>query len=114
MGRVHPFFERAGMTAYPQPPTPAAERLRAALEAVGIDRRARRSGAALEAALEALPPDRRRLALREIERWARGYLGAKNHRANRPDRRRALALVARHLDAAPVYYLWRRKESPCT
>ncbi|MGB3087742.1 MAG: hypothetical protein WBC53_08490, partial [Phycisphaerae bacterium] len=34
------------------------------------------------------------------------------HRTNRPDRRRVLELVARHLDAAPVYYLWRRAEPP--
>ncbi|MFO8012265.1 MAG: hypothetical protein R6X20_03060 [Phycisphaerae bacterium] len=110
MGHVHPFFERAGMTAYPPRPSPAGERLTAALEAVGLGRTDRRSGAALGAALAGLAPAARRLAEREIARWARSYLGAKNHRTNRPDRRRALALVARHLDAAPVYYLWRRPE----
>jgi len=107
MGRVHPFFERAGMTAYSQPPAPQGERLRAALESVGIDRMARRSGARLGAALEALGPEARRLADREIARWARSYLAAKNHRINAPGRGRVLDLVARHLDAAPVYYLWR-------
>jgi len=112
MGHVHPFFERAGMTAYPPRVPPAAERLRAALEAVGLGRTDRRSGPALGAALERLAPAGRRLAEREIDRWARSYLGAKNHRTNRPARARALALVARHLDAAPVYYLWRRKENP--
>jgi len=107
MGRVHPFFERAGMTAYPQAPAPQGERLRAALESVGIDRMARRSAARLEAALGALGPAARRLADREIGRWARSYLAAKNHKTNAPGRRRVLELVARHLDAAPVYYLWR-------
>ncbi len=110
MGHVHPFFERAGMTAYPSAPSPAGERLTAALEAAGIGRTDRRSPAALEAALAGLAPRPRRLAEREIDRWARSYLGAKNHRTNRPDRRRRLALVARHLDARPVYYLWRRGE----
>jgi len=115
MGHVHPFFERAGMTAYPPRPSPAGERLKAALEAVGIGRTDRRSAAALEAALASLAPGPQRLAQRELDRWARSYLGAKNHRTNRPDRPRALALVARHLDATPVYYLWRRKENtPCT
>jgi len=114
MGHVHPFFERAGMTAYPQGPSPAGERLKAALETAGIGRTDRRSAAALETALSALPPPARRLAEREIRRWALSYLGAKNHRTNRPDRERTLALVARHLDATPVYYLWRRKENtPC-
>jgi len=115
MGRVHPFFEQAGMTAYPGPngagaPGPAgSERLRSALEAVGLGRSARRSAEALEAALKSLAPAARRLAEREIERWARSYLAAKNHRSRRPERRRALDLVARHLDSAPVYYLWRSK-----
>ena len=64
---------------------------------------------ALEAALKSLAPAARRLAEREIERWARSYLAAKNHRSRRPERRRALDLVARHLDSVPVYYLWRAK-----
>jgi hypothetical protein len=110
MGHVHPFFERAGMTAYPPRPSPASERLKAALEAVGLDRSDRRSGTALAAALARLAPAARRLAEREIARWVRSYLGAKNHRTNRPDRPRALALVARHLDVAPVYYLWRTQD----
>ncbi len=110
MGHVHPFFERAGMTSYPPRVSPAAERLKAALEAVGLGRTDRRSAAALAEALDRLPPADRRLAEREIARWARSYLGAKNHRTNRPDRARTLGLVARHLDSAPVYYLWRRPE----
>jgi len=110
MGRVHPFFEQAGMTAYPGAPGPAgSERLRSALEAVGLGRCARRSAEALDAALKSLAPAARRLAEREIERWARSYLAAKNHRSRRPERRRMLDLVARHLDSAPVYYLWRSK-----
>jgi len=111
MGRVHPFFEQAGMTAYPGAPgPPAGERLRAALESAGLDRADRRSAEALEARLAAVEPVARRLVEREIERWARSYLAAKNHRTQRPERRRMLELVARHLDSAPVYYLWRRSE----
>jgi len=109
MGAMHPFFERAGMTAYPPPPSPQGERLRAALETVEIGRVARRSAESLAEALEALDPAARSLAEREVERWCRSYLGAKNHRTNRPDRRRRLELVARHLDSAPVYYLWRKE-----
>ena len=112
MGRVHPFFERGGMTAYPQPPSRQGERLRACLEAVGIGRCDRRSAEALGRALDALAAGPGRLARREICRWARSYLGAKNHRTNRPDRRRMLELVARHLDSTPVYYLWRRENTP--
>jgi N-acetylglutamate synthase-like GNAT family acetyltransferase len=110
MGQMHPLFVRAGMTAYPQPPAEEGERLRAALEAAGISRTDRRSADALERILAALAPDARDLAERELARWARSYLAAKNHKTNRPDRRRILELAARHLDSSPVYYLWRRPE----
>ncbi len=112
MGRMHPFFERGGMTAYPQPLSRYGERLRACLEAVGIGRCDRRSAEALGRALDVLAPGPQRLGGREICRWARSYLGAKNHRTNRPGRRRMLELVARHLDSTPVYYLWRREDMP--
>ncbi len=112
MGRMHPFFERGGMTAYPQLPSRQGERLRACLEAVGIGRCDRRSAEALGRALDALAAGPARLARREICRWARSYLGAKNHRTNRPDQRRMLELVSRHLDSTPVYYLWRREDTP--
>ncbi|MBE3070291.1 MAG: hypothetical protein IMZ66_08650 [Planctomycetes bacterium] len=112
MGRVHPLFERAGMTAYPPPPSPHGERLAAALEAAGLARADRRSADRLARCLDALDAPARRLAEREIARWARSYLGAKNHRTNRPSRRRMLELVVRHLDSAPVYYLWRRPDTP--
>jgi hypothetical protein len=108
MGRVHPFFEQAGMRAYPMPLPAAGERLRAGLEAAGVGRADRRSAEALEARLAGLEAGARRLAEREIRRWARSYLAAKNHRTHRPERRRMLELVSRHADSAPVYYLWRR------
>jgi len=100
------------MTAYPGAPGPAgSERLRSAFEAIGLGRSVRRSAEALEAALKALEPVARKLAEREIERWARSYLAAKNHRTHRPECRRMLDLVARHLDSSPIYYLWRRPDA---
>ena len=112
MGEMHPMFVRAGMTAYAQAPSPQGQRLAAALEAAGLERTDRRSADALGRAVGALDRPARDMAMREIERWARSYLGAKNHRTNRPDRRRMMELVARHLDARPVYYLWRRPTEP--
>jgi GNAT superfamily N-acetyltransferase len=110
MGTMHPMFVRAGMTAYPQAPSPQGQRLASALEAAGLDRTDRRSAAALGRAIDALDAGTRDLATHEIALWARSYLGAKNHRVNRPDRQRMLELVARHLDAMPVYDLWRRPD----
>ena len=106
MGHMSAFFERAGMTAYPQPPAPQGERLRAAFESVGIGRLARRSAASLAAALEAAEPSARALVDREMARWTRSYLAAKNHKPNEVPRERLYELVAGHLDSAPVYYLW--------
>jgi hypothetical protein len=115
MGLMHPMFVRAGMTAYPQPPSPQGQRLAAALEAAGLDRTDRRSADSLGRAVDSLPPPARTLATREIERWSRSYLGSKNHRTNRPDMSRMLELVAKHLDSMPVYYLWRRgTQGACT
>ncbi len=112
MGRVHPFFERAGMTAYPPSAPPQAERLRSALDAAGLDLSVAHRPAAMAEALETLSPAMRRFVDRELARWARSYLGAKNHQTQRPPHARLLDLVARHLGAAPVYYLWRRPETP--
>ncbi|MBE3071110.1 MAG: hypothetical protein IMZ66_12815 [Planctomycetes bacterium] len=109
MGHVHPFFERAGMTAYPQPPSREGQRLLAAMETAGLARTDRRSGPALAAAIERLDAPMQRFLLAEIARWGRSYLGAKNHRTNRPDAARLCELVARHLDGVPVYYLWRHQ-----
>ena len=108
MGRVHPFFEQAGMTAYPGRAPPQGERLRACLEAVGIAESDRGSPARFLAAIEALAAGPRRLVEAELARWARSYLGAKNHRTNTPPLDRMAELVARHLGSAPTYYLWRR------
>ena len=112
MGEMHPMFVRAGMTAYPQPPSPQSERLR------GRDWRPRASaGPTGEAPTHAgggLDGGSSRRPATPTPRSSdgpRSYLGAKNHRTNRPDRRRMMELVAKHLDTRPVYYLWRRPPS---
>ena len=111
MGQMHPFFERAGMTAYPGVPSREGERLRAFFDAAGIGEATLHSPALLGRAIENLQPAMQQMAEAETARWARSYLGAKNHKTNRPDRRRLLELVARHLGTAPTYYLWARQSS---
>ena len=110
MGQVHPFFEQAGMTPYPGRTPPEAERLRACLDAAGIAESDRGSPGRLWRALGALRAPARRLVEAELARWARSYLGAKNHRTNAPDPGRTAELAARHLGSAPTYYLWRRPD----
>ena len=107
MARVHPFFERAGMTRYPTVSPPAAERLREALATAGISRRDARSGPALMGAVEAVGNvDLREWTTAEVMRWARGYLGAKTSKTLRPTLAQACGYAARFLYCDPAYYLW--------
>ena len=107
MGRVHPFFERSGMTRYDVPPSPEGERLREALATAGLQRRDARSPAALLAAVENLPDDRLRAWLTaEMLRWARSYLGAKTSKLWSPTLPQTCGYIARFLFSAPAYFLW--------
>ena len=107
MGRVHPFFERAGMTRYDTAPPKEAVRLREALATAGIRRRDLRSGAALLAAVEAVgDPAVRRWLDEELRRWMRSYLGAKTPKTVRTTPEATCGYVARFLYSCPVYFLW--------
>jgi GNAT superfamily N-acetyltransferase len=90
MGRVHPFFEKAGMTPYDRPALPDAVRLTAALEAQGL--------APLD--LITLTPEKLSPFLqRELLRFAR------KRQALTPAA--ALAEARTRLLSQPVYYLWK-------
>jgi GNAT superfamily N-acetyltransferase len=95
MGHVHPFFQQAGMTAYHRWPHPREQRLQDAMAACGIEPWRLASRRELEAQLEQLPADRRRLFEHELTRWA----GRKLTRDARLTRARDELL------ANPVYYL---------
>jgi GNAT superfamily N-acetyltransferase len=94
MGRVHPFFERAGMTPFDRPPLPEAVRFAAALQ--------REQMAPLhlvDAEARELPP----FLQKELRRFSGLGAGA--------SREEHLARARRRLLSQPVYYLWR---SPTT
>jgi GNAT superfamily N-acetyltransferase len=111
MGRVNPFFERAGLTRYEAAPPRASERLRAALATAGLDRGAARSAGALQAAVAGLGDERLRAWLTgEMGRWARSYLGAKTAKVRRPTLGRTCGYIARFLYANPAYFLWANAE----
>jgi GNAT superfamily N-acetyltransferase len=103
MGRVNPFFERAGMTAYPRPTHAHDARLLAALarsgfgagDLVQLNRMWRR--------LEATDTAERAWLLREVHRWYQRHAG----RGARPttDPREQLAVARERLSLEPVYYL---------
>ncbi len=91
MGRVHPFFERAGMTAYPRPPHEWDARLLAALDRVGVP-----LGELSAPRVAALDADRRRFLDAELRRW-HGRYGKRGGDPCRAAQRRLLF--------EPVYYL---------
>jgi len=107
MARVNPFFERAGMTRYDAPRPAGAERLTAALDHCRIPHAVVGSPAALAARIDQLEPPRRDFLWRELRRWFNRYERAKTSAPPTDDPDTVLRVVARHLFASPVYYLWR-------
>lgn len=103
MGKVHPFFERAGMTAYPRPPHDFDTRLRDALASVGI------AGCELamldtcQQRIQQLPGAHRGWLRRELHRWYRKNAGRSSVHSSDPDVH--LKAAQERLLFEPVYYL---------
>ncbi len=104
MGRVNPFFEKAGMTAYRRAPLTHDARLFDALDAAGFSPRdLAHPPHLLERIEQALPADRH-LLLAELARWHR-------HAAGRPAHLRSedplihLRAAQKQLALEPVYYI---------
>ncbi len=72
MGRLHPFFARAGMQRFDPVPTLAAARFNAVLRAVGIRPELIAASARFQHAIEALPAPLRQTIEREMIRLAPG------------------------------------------
>ena len=103
MGRVSPFFERAGMTAHQRPPLPVDERALAAMRFADINPRTLALPSALERTIDALPDSRRALLVRELARWYRSAGGRGVVRE--PALREILSAARQRLLARPIYYL---------
>jgi len=99
MGRVHPFFERAGMRAYRRPPLPADQRLRDALRFAGLPPWALADLPRAQALL-AHPAPTARLLRRELARWAGPRLPLETQLQRARDR----------LLREPIYYLKARDD----
>lgn len=103
MGKVHPFFERAGMTPYQRPPHSFDARLADALRAAGFDPIDLAQLDAMLAAIDALPAARRRWLHREIARW---HQHTRRTRRVAPLRPRDMLRAARaRLLCEPVYFV---------
>jgi len=103
MGHVHPFFERAGMTAYRRPPHRFDARLRDALLTVGLEVTDLAMLSASIRRIEALEPATRRWFVGELQRWYRASCRGKvNRTVGVIDSLRA---ARGRLLCQPVYYL---------
>ena len=107
MGRVNPFFERAGMQAFVPKPDPKTERLRAAFEAVGLSETWIQRPECLHTAIEQLDTSLKGLVIEEIQRFCQKFTNRRNS-PHGPDR---TAFVLGKLAEKPMYYLWMQSKS---
>lgn len=103
MGNVHPFFEKAGMTAYRRPPHAHDARLADALRGAGLDLLQLSDTETAMARIRASP--RRAHLEAEMRRWHRAALRGEAA----TDLRDCLLHARRRLLAEPVYFLKRRE-----
>jgi GNAT superfamily N-acetyltransferase len=103
MGRVHPFFERAGMATYRRPPHPFDARLADAFQSVSIEPASIAALRQTYTRIQALPHGQRHWLLKELLRWRRASSAGK---ATADADLIALLRCARdRLHSEPVYYL---------
>jgi GNAT superfamily N-acetyltransferase len=101
MGRVHPFFEKAGMTAHERPADEAASRMTAALAHAGLQPMDLCAGEKWLGAWNGADGEGRAFLTEELRRYC-GF----GRRAVSP--RQQVDVARRKLLSQPVYYLWSR------
>jgi len=106
MGRVNPFFAKAGMTRYDSPGSPASERLRAVFEHLGIDPNRIHDTTLLLEAMGELGAREQLFLERELQCFA--LTQNRRARAQRLSRNEAVRIAVQNWLTNPVYYLWRR------
>lgn len=102
MGRVNPFFEKAGMTRFGGPPSVGCVRLMEAFSAVGVDERDLIDSRLVQEKLDTLSSDKSRFIERETALFLQGY---GRRRLMQPGSERTRFVVSKLTDR-PVYYLW--------
>lgn len=103
MGRVSPFFDRAGMTAYQRPALPAEERALAALRYAGIEPGELAMPTSIERRIARLPGLKKALLNKEMTRWYRTAGGRGVSKS--PSLSEVLDAARQNLLANPIYYL---------
>ncbi|NJL32374.1 MAG: hypothetical protein HC898_12590 [Phycisphaerales bacterium] len=103
MGRVNPFFTKAGMTAYPRPSHAQDARLIAAMQHVGLQPTDLALLDLVQRHLEQMPENKRHFVLGELGRWYRNHHGRGQRYESDPSVHWRMAQMK--LLAEPVYYL---------
>ncbi len=106
MGRVHPFFERAGMVRYDRPPRPEYARLLDAFDRLDFNSGSLASLRLVLAALETKSADDRRWLESELRRWHRAAFRTTKERIAAMSLAELLAAARDRLLSQPVYYLY--------
>ena len=103
MGRVNPFFERAGMAAYHRPPHAFDTRLIEAMQSIGLSSSDLAMLDQTRALIESLPTTRRKWFYKELYRWYRQNGGRSAIHSTDPMTH--LRTARKRLMLEPVYYL---------
>ena len=105
MGRVHPFFERAGMIRYDRPPRPEYARLLDALDRLDISPGSLASVRLVLHKLETTNSADRRWLEMEFRRWHRAAFRTSKERIAAMNLSELLEAARDRLLSQPVYYL---------
>jgi len=105
MGRVNPFFEKAGMTRFDAPPSAGCVRLIEALGTVGVDEQDFIDPQIVQQKLDKLKWPAADFIERELSRFLQSY----GSRRLMPPGIERTRFIASKLTDRPVYYLWRNQ-----
>ena len=106
MGRVNPFFEKAGMEAYFSRPSLGCVKLAEAFGAVGIEDDAFIDAEAVHKRIGDLGADQKRFIETQTQKFLQSY-GKRKYMPHGVDRTR---YVLSKLTYRPVYYVWRNPD----
>lgn len=107
MGKVNPFFEKAGMMRYEAPQSPRCVQLRQALSAVGVEESDLVDIERTHSILQSLNEKQKAF----IEKQIMYFLSAYGRRAKTlPDSFQRTEFFISRLSDRPVYYLWRNAD----
>jgi GNAT superfamily N-acetyltransferase len=102
MGIVNPFFEKAGMTAYPTKMSESSVRMKQAFNAVSIDEDEMINAEGVLKKIERLAGSRKRFIKEEIGQ----FLGPYGRRRYEKFGKNQIEFVMSKLTERPIYYIW--------